>query len=322
MTSSSRYQSRWVVMIVFMIAHGVTDGFLWVIPPLLPALRDQFHLSYTEMGSLYSLFRFSGDILQAPVAYLVHIAPISLIMTGGLLWTSVGMFLASLASGYGMLAWSFTVSGIGRATYHPLAATLLSRAFGREALGRAIALHMTGSSVGQFIAPFLVGIFLTYYGWRSPIMIWSGLGILAGLILYFFLRKQKENLGHRGKGLSLPFFSRPIGIYLLAVSVWAIAQHALMTFLPSSWWTTEGLARRRLQPFMGSCLFRPLSVDPSWGLSWIGWEGASPSSSEGSSSLACPSSAWPPSSFLSSCTSALCSWGSSAPAIRVCLIHS
>jgi len=219
-------------MIVFMVAHAVNDGFLWVIPPLLPALRDRFNLSYAEMGSLYTLFRISGDILQAPVAYLVHFAPASVILTGGFLWTSVGMFLASLTSGYGMLAWIFAASGIGRATYHPLAATVLSRVFGRETLGRAIALHMTGSSVGQFIAPFLVGIFLTYYGWRSPIMVWSGLGISTGLILYFFLRNQKESLTHGAKVLSPPFFSRPIGVYLLAVSVWGIAQTALMTFLP------------------------------------------------------------------------------------------
>jgi len=219
-------------MIVFMVAHAVNDGFLWVIPPLLPALRDRFNLSYAEMGSLYTLFRISGDILQAPVAYLVHFAPASVILTGGFLWTSVGMFLASLTSGYGMLAWIFAASGIGRATYHPLAATVLSRVFGRETLGRAIALHMTGSSVGQFIAPFLVGIFLTYYGWRSPIMVWSGLGILTGLSLYFFLRRQRENLTPGGKVLSLPFFSRPMGIYLMAVSVWGIAQTTLMTFLP------------------------------------------------------------------------------------------
>jgi len=219
-------------MIVFMVAHAVIDGFFWVIPPLLPALRDHFHLSYAEMGSLYTLFRIPGDLLQAPAAYLVHFAPASVILTAGFLWTSVGMFLASLASGYGMLAWVFTASGIGRATYHPLAVTVLSRVFGREALGRAIALHMTGSSVGQFTAPFFVGIFLTYYGWRSPIMVWSGLGISTGLILYFSLRNQKGSLTHEGKVLSPPFFSRPMGVYLMAVGVWGIAQTALMTFLP------------------------------------------------------------------------------------------
>ena len=232
MTVSSQNQSRWVVMIVFMVAHAVNDGFLWVIPPLLPALRDHFHLSYTEMGSLYALFRLSGDLLQTPVAYLVHFAPASVIMTGGFLWTSVGMFIASLSSGYGMLAWIFAASGIGRATYHPLAVTVLSRVFGREALGRAIALHMSGSGIGQVVAPFMVGLSLTYYGWRSPIMVWSGLGILTGLILYFFLRNEKESHMHGGKVLRLPFFSRPVGIYLLAISVWGIAQTALMTFLP------------------------------------------------------------------------------------------
>jgi len=63
-------------------------------------------------------------------------------------------------------------------------------------------------------------------------MVWSGLGISTGLILYFSLRNQKGSLTHEGKVLSPPFFSRPMGIYLMAVSVWGIAQTALMTFLP------------------------------------------------------------------------------------------
>jgi FSR family fosmidomycin resistance protein-like MFS transporter len=228
----SKDQRRWVILIMFMAAHAVNDGFSWVIPPLLPAIREHFQLSYTEMGALYTFFRFSGSILQWPAAYLVHFAPVSTILVGGLLWLSIGMSLSTLSASYGVMVWLSGLSGIGGATYHPLAVSMLSRVFGRDSLGRAIALHLSGSSIGQVIAPFLVGLLLSLFGWRVPIQIWSGLGLLAGMGLFIFLKKEKENFHPVKKAFGLPFLSQSIGIYIFAESLWGIAQMGLMTFLP------------------------------------------------------------------------------------------
>jgi FSR family fosmidomycin resistance protein-like MFS transporter len=220
-----------MTLMMFMTAHAVNDGFSWIIPPLLPAIREHFHLSYSEMGAFYSSYQFFGNIMQAPAAYLVYFAPLSTIIVSGLVWVSAWLFLASFSSSYGILVGASAVSGIGRATYHPLAATAISRIFGRESLGRAIAFHMSGSSIGQVVGPFLVGMLLSF-GWRLPIQVWSVLGLLAGLCLFLYLRNQKEALHTENKALRLPFFSLPLGIYLVAISIWGIAQTGLMTFLP------------------------------------------------------------------------------------------
>ncbi|MDI7258878.1 MAG: MFS transporter [Thermodesulfobacteriota bacterium] len=225
-------QDRWVILVIFMMAHAVNDGFTWLIPPLLPAIRKYFQLSYTEMGAYYTLFNVFGNILQAPVAYLVHIAPASVIMVAGLLWLSIGMFLASLSSSYVFLVWMSAISGIGKSTYHPLALTLLSRVFGKDSLGRAMALHLSGSSIGHVIVPFMVGLLVTQFGWRLPLQIWSVLGLLAGISLFSFLKRQQENLPVADKVLRLPYFSRHLAIFLLAIGIWGISQSGLMTFLP------------------------------------------------------------------------------------------
>ncbi|MBW2146763.1 MAG: MFS transporter [Deltaproteobacteria bacterium] len=228
----SQRSLRWFILPMFMVAHAVNDGFGWIIPPLLPAVREHFHLSYTEMGAFFTAFRFFGNIFQAPAAYLVYFAPVSSILVCGLLWSSVWMFLASLSPSYGVLVWLSAISGLGRSTYHPLAVTMLSRVFGREGLGRAMALHLSGSSAGMVIGPFLAGLLLSRYSWRLPIQTWSALGVLAGLSLFFFLKHQKQELHVKGKTLRWPFLSRPLGIYLVAVSTWGLAQGGLMAFLP------------------------------------------------------------------------------------------
>src|SRR4030042_2309619 len=228
----SQNRKKWVILMMFMTAHAINDGFGWIIPPLLPAIREHFQLSYSEMGAFYTFFRFFGNIAQAPAAYLVHFVPISTILVSGLLWLSVGMFVSSLSSTYGMMVLFSAVGGIGAATYHPLAVTTLSRVFGRDSLGRAIALHLSASTMGQVIAPLLVGLLLIHYEWRLPVQIWSALGILVGVSLFLFLRHQKDDFQLKNKALSLPFFSRPLGFYILAESLWGVAQMSLMTFLP------------------------------------------------------------------------------------------
>jgi len=227
-----QHRHRWFILMMFMVAHAVNDGFGWIIPPLLPAIREYFSLSYTEMGAFYTLYRLFGSVFQAPVAYLVHLAPISAILVGGLLCSSVGMLLASLSHSYGALVWISAISGIGRSTYHPLAVTMLSRIFGRDSLGRAMALHLSGSSAGMVVAPLMVGLLLSCYSWRLPLQVWSALGIVAGLSLFFFLRHYRQDLQPEDKSLGWPFFSRSLGIYLLAVGIWGVAQSGLVAFLP------------------------------------------------------------------------------------------
>jgi len=55
---SNKVQNRWAILMMFMVAHAVNDGFAWLIPPLLPAVREHFLLSYTEVGALYTFFNF------------------------------------------------------------------------------------------------------------------------------------------------------------------------------------------------------------------------------------------------------------------------
>jgi ACS family glucarate transporter-like MFS transporter len=80
--------------------------------------------------------------------------------------------------------------------------------------------------------PFLVGLLLNRYGWRLPLQIWSTLGVLVGLGLFFFLKRQLAELQPAGKRLGWPFFSGSLGLYLVAIGTWAIAQSGFMTFLP------------------------------------------------------------------------------------------
>ena len=263
---------RWAILAMFMLAHAANDGFEWVIPPLLPAIREQFHLSYTEMGAFFTMFRVFGSLLQAPASYLVHLVPASTVLVGGLLWSSVGMFLASLSASYAVLIWVSAFSGIGRSTYHPLAVSMLSRIFERDFLGRAIGFHLSSSAIGQILAPFLVVLLLKTYGWRAPLQVWSFLGLVAGVSLFSFLRHQRVDYQAKGKSWSWPFFSRSLGIFLLAMAIWGIAQSGMTTFLPLFLVDQRGFSVERAAAVYGLTSLSAVFCRPLLGalMDWMG----------------------------------------------------
>ena len=248
-------KNPWLVLVAFMIAHGVNDGFGWIIPPLLPFIREHFNLSYAEMGGIFSIFRFTSGIPQAPASWLVNLFPASSILTAGLLWSSFGMFLVSLSTSYVALLWLSAISGFGCATYHPLSVTILSRVFSRDRLGRAIGLHLSGSGVGMVVAPFLVGLLVTRFSWRLPLQIWSGMGLLTGFGLIFFLHHRQKEVNPEIRKFQWPFFSRPLLTYLMSSSIWGIGQGGILTFV-----VLFLVDRRGFQPESAAAAFGLMSL--------------------------------------------------------------
>lgn len=222
-----------LLLIAFMVAHAANDGFSAIFPPLLPLIREHFHLSYAQLGGFLFFFRFFGSFLQIPVGYLAHFLPSSTIMVSGLLWLSTGMFLATFVGSYWMLASSVSFAGIGRASFHPLSFSLLSRVSPRKRMGRIMGLHMGASSTAHLITPFLVILLANRFGWYWPIRLWCFYGIMAAIFLLVVLRRRiVTERKVEGKALRLPFISSSLVLYCLFRTCLAIARNGMSTFLP------------------------------------------------------------------------------------------
>ena len=233
MIGSIKKQGYRPVMIAFMLAHAANDGFNALFPPLLPLIREYYGLSYSELGGFLTLFRFFGGILQIPVGYLSYYIPSSTIMVSGLLWLSIGLLLATFARNYWPLAASFSIAGIGAATYHPLSFSILSRLFRTEIMGRIVGIHMGASSAAHLAGPFIVFLTASRLGWQWPLRLWSLFGIFAALFLLAVLRRsagREERTS--GKILKLPFASASMIFYVIFRFVWGASWKGMTEFLP------------------------------------------------------------------------------------------
>jgi len=72
---------------------------------------------------------------------------------------------------------------------------------------------------------------VTRFSWRLPLQIWSGMGLLTGFGLIFFLRHHQKEVNSDIRKFQWPFFSRPLVTYILSSSTWGIAQGGILTFM-------------------------------------------------------------------------------------------
>ena len=149
------------------LAHGTSHFFHMLLPPLFPAFRDSFSVSYAELGLLVTLFFAISGVGQALAGFLVD-----RIGARPVLYVALGCFVASaasaaLAQGYAGLMLAAALAGLGNSPFHPIDFTILNRRISQPRLGHAFAVHGISGNLGWALAPIvLLGLTGITGSWR------------------------------------------------------------------------------------------------------------------------------------------------------------
>ena len=128
-------------------AHFVSDAYSNLYAPLLPALIPRLGLSLAAAGMMAMLFQLAASLSQVGFGHLAdRWRPRVLLMAGPLASVTV-LSLIGTAGTPAMLAAILVVGGLGGAAFHPSAAAVVHR-LGGSRRGLALAIHITGGSVG------------------------------------------------------------------------------------------------------------------------------------------------------------------------------
>jgi len=173
------------ITILFLgIAHALDHSFLSALPPVLLLVIKDLDASLSEVGYAatfaYLLFG-AGALVGGPLSDRIgegKVVFISLALSGVstlILLVDQGFagFLAALVL---MSAWS--------SFYHPTANSLISKVY-RGEVGRVMAIHGVGGSIGQVFVPSLAVFLAITVGWRFSFVF---LGILATVTSIYFIR--------------------------------------------------------------------------------------------------------------------------------------
>ena len=164
-------------------AHALHDGYTDLIYVMLPVWQAEFGLSYAAIGALRGLFAGTMAGLQIPAGYLAEkLGPASVLAAGTAL-AGLGYCLAGLSGSFVMLAFALVIGGIGASTQHPIASTLVARAFKGPRSLKALGGYNFAGDIGKMTLPALAALMLVVMPWRPALGILGAAGILAAIAI-------------------------------------------------------------------------------------------------------------------------------------------
>lgn len=175
---------------LFVLAHFSHHLLSALLVPLLPFIRDNFALDYTQAGWVISAFTLSYGISHLPSGWLADRIGPRILITIGISGVALAGLLVGLSPTYVMMIIFLVLLGLMGGGYHPAAAPLISAAVDSKSRGRALGIHQIGGSASYFLAPLIAVAIATTFGWRSSFIWLSIPTIIFGIAFYVFLGRR------------------------------------------------------------------------------------------------------------------------------------
>lgn len=175
---------------LFVLAH-FAHHLLTALPvPLLPFIRHDFALDYTQSALVISAFTLPYGISQLPAGRLADRIGPRMLITMGISGVALAGLLVGLSQSYMMLLVFLVLMGLLGGGYHPAASPAISALVEPRNRGQALGVHMIGGSASYFLSPLIAAAIAAAWSWRSPFI---GLAIPAigfGIVFYVLLGRR------------------------------------------------------------------------------------------------------------------------------------
>ncbi|HSV59265.1 MAG TPA: MFS transporter [Variovorax sp.] len=170
------------------LAHAISHFMQLVLPPLFPWIKDDFGLSYTQLGAVLTVFFVVSCVVQAASGFLVDKLGPRPVLFAGLGLLALSGLCYALAPNYWMLFGGAVLAGIGNGVFHPVDYTLFNRKVTPTRLGHAYSVHGITGSLGWALAPVFVVPLAIAFSWRTALAAAGGVALVVLLVLWAYRR--------------------------------------------------------------------------------------------------------------------------------------
>lgn len=182
--SAKPWQSDARVITAVSVAHGLSHFFQLTLPPLFPAMKEEFGVGYAELGAVTGLFYAVSGIAQFAAGFVVDRFGAQRVLLIGLALLAGATFGVALAPGYWALLPLAVLAGLGNCVFHPADFAVLNARVDKSRMGKAYGAHGLAGNIGWVLAP-IVGVALSkLVGWREAVAIMGAAGLIAAAVLY------------------------------------------------------------------------------------------------------------------------------------------
>ena len=176
------------VLIAISASHMLNDMMQSLAPALYPVFRDDYGLSYFQLGMITFTFQVTASVLQPGVGLFTDRRPMPFSLPVAMLFTLTGLAMLALGGSYPMLLASVAMIGVGSAIFHPEASRVARAASGGR-FGFALSLFQVGGNFGTSLGPLMAAYIVVPFGQRSvlwfSVLAFTGATILTRVSLWY-----------------------------------------------------------------------------------------------------------------------------------------
>ena len=170
------------ILAAISVSHCLNDTLQSLIPAIYPMLKDNFALTFGQIGLITLAFQLTASLLQPVVGLYTDYRPKPYSLTIGMGMSLIGLVMMAFAANYVMVLLAAALVGIGSSIFHPESSRVARMASGGRP-GLAQAVFQVGGNLGSAIGPLLAAFIVLPYGQKS-IAVFSLIALLAMFILY------------------------------------------------------------------------------------------------------------------------------------------
>ncbi|WP_126973388.1 MFS transporter [Gynurincola endophyticus] len=193
LTNSKPVQTTvYAILLSISFSHMLNDLIQSVVPSIYPMLKDEFRLSFSQIGLITFVFQITASLLQPFVGRYTDKHPYPYSLAIGMSFTFLGLILLAFAHSFPMILIAVSCIGMGSSVFHPEASRVAQIASGGKK-GLAQSIFQVGGNAGSAIGPLLAAWIIIPHG-QSNVAWFAIFALLAIFVLMRIGNWYKVNL--------------------------------------------------------------------------------------------------------------------------------
>ncbi len=154
------------VLVAISASHMLNDIVQSLIPAIYPIVKEEFALTFTQVGLITLCFQMTASILQPFVGMYTDKRPHPYSLLLGMAFTMAGIFALWGAGTFVALLGAVMLVGVGSSVFHPESSRIAHAASGGQR-GLAQSVFQLGGTFGSALGPLLAALIVVPFGMRS-----------------------------------------------------------------------------------------------------------------------------------------------------------
>ena len=179
---------RWIILGTLFSVHVFTSVGQFSIPPLLPFIKKELALNYTQVGVFTSAY-YLGIALAATFAgWMVDSMGVKRMAVSGTILIGIFTLVASWMSSFWWVVFFMVLAGISYSAVTPSTNKATMYWFHERLRATAMGIKQTGINGGGFLAGFIIPPLALNFSWRDALAVAALLVLVGAITTWIFYR--------------------------------------------------------------------------------------------------------------------------------------